>query len=475
MTLTQANNNVNEISVEEFNNKYSPINNYFIIDANDFVIQSPKPFEPVFVEIGSTMTITIKQISYEEISAYISTAYDEVIDEIWLDIININNEQINVQIPLNTPEELYNLTIVIEENDEFISYTQPRCVKVLEEIDDTYSFIHLADLHVGDIRGFTEGIQETIGHKSIKKCIEEINLLEPDFVIITGDLVFGQLYPFEYRFEYPKLWKMLLTFEVPVFLSPGNHDGYNKIFNDGFRFWEQYFGSFYYSFDYGNHHFQSINSYDMSAFLRFTFLFIPLNWGGSISDEQLDWIESDLQQINAERSFMFIHHNPLWNTNKNSLMLKDYYNRENLLNLIDSYDIDMVLAGHVHWDSVNITNDTVFISTTTPQSETDAEDGYWGYRLISIENGDIASYNYKEPKYSIPSYRINITQDNSNSAMISNDLDMDINAHVEFVLPLGDYSVNIGEIIMQRSNEYLTEIYVKAPIESNSEVNIIVS
>jgi len=47
-----------------------------------------------------------------------------------------------------------------------------------------------------------------------------------------------------------------------------------------------------------------------------TFFFIPLNWGGSISDEQLDWIEQDLAAHQGQNLFKFLHHIPLWETGK---------------------------------------------------------------------------------------------------------------------------------------------------------------
>jgi len=213
-------------------------------------------------------------------------------------------------------------------------------------------------------------------------------------VLISGDIVFGQLYPFEYRREYQKCYDLLQTFDVPIFLVPGNHDGYNRILEDGLEYWQEYFGPLFYSFNYGDYHFTGVNSFDMSKLLRLTFLFIPLNWGGSISNEQLDWIENDLENSDSPLNFMFLHHNPLWDTTSDSLIGKGYENRENLLSLIYENEVDMVLAGHNHLDTVNIENEVIFITTTTPESEISTEDGYWGYRLIEINDGEIASYNY---------------------------------------------------------------------------------
>jgi len=84
-----------------------------------------------------------------------------------------------------------------------------------------------------------------------------------------------------------------------------------------------------------------------------------------------------------------MHHNPQWDTTSESLIRVAYKNREELLSVIDYNNVDMVLAGHVHHDYVDVANDTIFLTTTTPESSIDSDDGYWGYRLIEIKNGQI--------------------------------------------------------------------------------------
>ncbi len=306
----------------------------------------------------------------------------------------------------------------------------------------------------------------------MKRCIDEVNLLHPDFVLISGDLVYGQLYPFEYSREYKKCYELIQRFDVPTFLAPGNHDGYRRIGEDGLEIWKEYFGPLYYSFDYGNYHFMAINSYDWLEFLRLSFFFIPLNWGGSIRDEQLGWIEKDLQNTNSNLTFMFLHHNPLWDTKSDSLFGISYNNREEFLSLIDNNNVDMVLAGHVHYDSVNVTNNTTFITTTTPGSAIRAEDGYWGFRKVEIRNGKIFSYNYKEPKYSIPTYKLSYHFKNPYTVIAKNDLEKDMNVTFKFLVPKGQYTVENGQLIMQREDDIRAEIYVQSELEKKN-VNII--
>ncbi len=450
-----------------------------IVKNSSVKIEYPLSTVPVIVENGGEFTVRFTCDAFDTAYAYISTSYEPIVDEFWLtvgDIWSIDGVYyINVSVPPVVPPELYNITILLDQNGILLGASQQRAVSVVEEFTDDFSFIHITDFHVGDPRGLLESVRESIGMKSIKRCISEINILHPDFVIISGDLVYGQMYPREYSKEYKKCYELIQKFDVPTYLCPGNHDGYRRPFEDGLEFWKKYFGPLYYSFDYGNFHYLSINSYDMSALSRFAFLFIPLNWGGSIQDEQLNWIEEDLASSSSDSTFMFMHHNPLWETKSESLFRKSYQNRENLLDLIDQYGVDMVLAGHVHFDNVTIVNETTYVTTTTPSSSYSGNDSYWGYRLIKIEDGDIVSYNYKEPKFSIPSYNLKLSYISQDKAQIVNDLETDINALVKFKLPKDEYKVDNGEIVLTRENEESVEIYVKVLAEQQNTTTITVT
>ena len=430
----------------------SMISNNVILDSGKVDIIYPRSTVPIIVEKGRFFTIDFSSEDFEQIFVSISTAYEPIVDEIYLDIVNLwkTNEiwHANVTVPIIIPEKLYNISLIIYQNDTFYSLSRPRSVNVIDELQDNFTFIHLADFHVGDPRGLLESIKETIGWKSVKRCINEVNLLHPDFVIISGDLVFGQLYPFEYSREYKKCYEMIQMFDVPTYLVPGNHDGYRRIFEDGLEIWKEYFGPLFYSFNYGNYHFQAVNSFDWIPLHRLCTSFISLNWGGSIQDEQLDWIQKDLNETDTKLKFMFLHHNPLWDTKKDSLLRMGYNNREELLNLIYENSVDMVLAGHVHVDNVTVENGTIFLTTTTPESEIRTKDGYWGYRKVDIVNGSIYSYNYEEPKYSIPSYKLNVEYDGLYQAKIKNELDEDFKILIKFIVPKRPYTIENAKIEM---------------------------
>ena len=82
------------------------------------------------------------------------------------------------------------------------------------------------------------------------------------------------------------------------------------------------------------------------------------------------------------------------------------------------------------------------------------------------------SYNYKEPKFSLPSYRINISWESEAKAVVRNNLDMGITIHLTFLVEEGNYKVHGGDVEMVREGNGYSEVYVVASLEKNSEKEI---
>jgi len=451
-----------------------------------FTLVAPRSAMPVMVRPHDLFVITVSLAQpAADWEATLDTAYDRVVESFSLPVREAHYFQeretwrVQVQVPETATPELYNLTVTATFGGGWAAVTEPRAVSVVSAFKSNFSFVHLTDFHIGDPRGFTEDINKTLGWKAAKKSIDEINLLNPDFVLISGDLVFGQLYPFEYAFEYRTCHDILQRFQVPTYLVPGNHDGYIQCGQDGLVFWERFFGPRYYSFDYGSYHFTAVNSYDWPNRSRWAFSYLAFNWGGNVGAEQLAWVEADAgANSDAALSVMFMHHNPLWDTANDSLLGNGYTGREALLDVIDSHGVDVVLAGHVHYDHVTTVNDTLYLTTTTVSSGLSAPDTYWGYRLVRITGDAIHSYNYREPKYSIPLYRLNYTYDRNDgtadtvTATCENDLDVDLTVRLCFYAPEGTYAVDNGVIVDQRRGEGIAKILVDAVLPAGRETRV---
>lgn len=454
--------------------------------GDGLAIVSPRSVMPVIVRPQDLFIITVSLAQpAADWEARLDTAYDLVVESFSLPVREAHYFQdremwrVQVLVPETATPELYNLTVTATFDGGTAIASEPRAVSVVSAFKRNFSFVHLTDFHIGDPRGFTEDINRTLGWKAAKKSIQEINLLNPDFVLISGDLVFGQLYPFEYAFEYRTCYDILQRFQVPTYVAPGNHDGYIQCGQDGLVFWERFFAPRYYSFDYGPYHFTAMNSYDWPNRSRWAFSYLAFNWGGNVGSEQLAWLEADARAASdAPLSIMFMHHNPLWDTVNDSLLGNGYAGREELLNIIQSQGIDAVLAGHVHYDHVTTVNHTLYLTTTTVASGLSAPDAYWGYRLVKVAGDTIQSHNYREPKYSIPLYRLNYTYDRNDgttrtvTATCENDLNIDAMARLCFYAPEGEYVVDNGVIVDQRSAGGITKTVVDAVLPAGSETEV---
>ncbi|MEK6250243.1 MAG: metallophosphoesterase, partial [Planctomycetales bacterium] len=116
------------------------------------------------------------------------------------------------------------------------------------------------------------------------KAVESVNLLGPDFVVSVGDLIEGYT---KDETQIQKEWQEFLGFidkmDMKFFFVAGNHDLSNPVMH---KIWRERFGPKWYSFDYKNVHFICLCSEDPNF---------------RISDEQLDWLETDLAESTESR------------------------------------------------------------------------------------------------------------------------------------------------------------------------------
>jgi len=463
-------------------------------------IRFPLSAVPVILERGSTfeaeIDISAHGIEPDDWGFYIASSNSEVVYEYELGIERVvKNEgryDITLRVPTNVFEGLYDLYMVAYGEEE-IWDRQPRAVSVAE-IDGDFTFVHWTDPHLGDfLRQFTGGMEQGYGIQTTldlidgwelaQKSIDEVNLIHPDFVLITGDIVYG----FIYKYEYPVFYELLQKFDAPTFVFPGNHDvDYILPFmEDGCEFYQRYVGPMSYSFDYGEAHFTMANSNSGTPdLLRLGVFGISLTVIGWISDEQFRWIEEDLKaNQDAELRFLCLHHTILhYNLDKIFPFptIYDWWvgDWERMMGIIARNNVSYVLYGHGHEDWVDLVGNTTFIETTSCGA---GAGEYWGYRIIEVEDWEVASYNYKEPRHSVPIFKLEAEYEEEdgyiNEAEYTNDLDMDLEILLKFYIPLGEYEIDSeSEIVSVQSREGAESqevlIIISAEAGSEGEVSI---
>jgi calcineurin-like phosphoesterase family protein len=142
----------------------------------------------------------------------------------------------------------------------------------------------------------------TGGHrdKIFSRAVQQINLLQPTFVMSVGDLIEGySLKEDVVKGQWDEFDGYVKKFEAPFFYVPGNHDLTNR---GQVATWTERYGKRYYHFVYKNTLFLSLCSES------------PPDGMGTIDKEQQEWVAKTLAaNANVRWTFVFLH-KPIWNS-----------------------------------------------------------------------------------------------------------------------------------------------------------------
>jgi serine/threonine-protein phosphatase CPPED1 len=140
----------------------------------------------------------------------------------------------------------------------------------------------------------------TGGHreKIFSRAIEQLNLMQPEFVLSVGDLIEG------YSTDRDKVhdqWREFQTFtarlQMPFFFVPGNHDLTNASQE---KIWQEKFGRRHYHFTYKGVLFLILNTDDPAE-------------SSSLSEDQVKWAKQVLADNADARWTIVAYHKPIWN------------------------------------------------------------------------------------------------------------------------------------------------------------------
>jgi len=200
--------------------------------------------------------------------------------------------------------------------------------------------------------------------------IEEINLLDPDFVVIIGDLILGGTPDVDLiHREWDAFDQAIEGFTMPVYLLPGNHDTYNQVSED---IYIERYGKLYYSFDHKGSHFILLDSDKRDSV-------------DNIAGDQLEWLKADLEKNkNADHIVAFLH-KPLsdmesnWNDAVHPLLVE--------------YGADAVFAGHRHEYQKLDTRDGIRYIITggagAPLRDHELLGGFYHYTFVTVREPEV--------------------------------------------------------------------------------------
>ena len=178
------------------------------------------------------------------------------------------------------------------------------------------------------------------GDSIYKKILKSVsNDKDISFAINTGDFISnGKLE------NYQRYITLIRPIKFKIYHVLGNHDGVYG----GYKHFEKYFGSTYYSFNYENSHFIILDN----AFSK------------SFDSDQYDWLIKDLKTNKNPNIFVFMH-KPAFDATEfyEDHVMDSRRMSEVLINTFKEYKVDYVFAGHIHGYGRALRDDVVYIIT----------------------------------------------------------------------------------------------------------------
>jgi|TARA_B100001146_G_scaffold201364_1_gene192608 predicted phosphodiesterase len=188
------------------------------------------------------------------------------------------------------------------------------------------------------------------------EAIETANKINPDFVVICGDMVHNS--DSDEQFQELIRISRLLNEDIKLYWVAGNHDVGDKPTRAGLAQYKEQFGEYNYSFQEENCYFIVLNSsicYDPGS--------VPDEWNILIS-----FLEKELQiaaSVQQRHKIIFMHH-PLYLNDPNegdNYFVIPSARRAKIIDLITEYDVSAVFTGHLHRNNYKKIGNTELVST----------------------------------------------------------------------------------------------------------------
>jgi len=212
-----------------------------------------------------------------------------------------------------------------------------------------FTMVVVADTHLSekDMESNSPFPVNRLANGRMKHVVQDINAINPDFVINLGDLIHPVPgVPHAYKEAVERFQEQTSKLTCKQYLVPGNHDVGDKpidwapagvVCDEYLALWETYFGDHFYAFDKAGCHFLVINAQ-------------VINTGLDAETQQREWLENYLAEHRGARFFFNVHYPPFL-TEQNE---PEHYDnigepgRSWLLDLMTEHNVEALFAGHVH-------------------------------------------------------------------------------------------------------------------------------
>ncbi|MCA8981970.1 MAG: metallophosphoesterase [Planctomycetes bacterium] len=284
-----------------------------------------------------------------------------------------NRLELDYRTPPDAPHGGYDLVLV---DDSGVEHRRERSVHLLPPPAHDLRIVQLADLPTFG-SGPPDGFGEGPGDAEMRQIVREINLIRPDYVLLSGDVAYVGGW-----FHYHKLHEHLLDLESPVICVLGNHE------YKGLAGYLETMGAPRHVVDHG----------DLS--------FVSLNTGhgrDQLTASQFTWLERVMDERHDQRVIVQMHHPLFWKR-------KVFVRVDEMVELFADHEVPIVLSGHWHADNVFDEHGvsrtdgpdfpgTKYVTTTAAGAElhpdqSTAFESYHGYRVFELHGNQLGRYTY---------------------------------------------------------------------------------
>ena len=240
-------------------------------------------------------------------------------------------QEIELRIPPGSIADFYDFRVLVG-TDLFRSR---QAVRVVDGYPQDWRFIHITDTHIG------YDAEEYTAAERLRFFTREANFLNPDFVILSGDVCENQMLGNESFID--SVLAVAAELRVPLFVQPGNHDYYNR-------------GTEEYDPGYPLHYFERVNRFRNAHFRFGRGHFLALTTRHNLgllefyrclgpTSEALDWGSAELAALDpvTDRPLFLMMHGPNY----------DYFswndqNVDRVRALMSDFGVSLCLCGHTH-------------------------------------------------------------------------------------------------------------------------------
>lgn len=243
--------------------------------------------------------------------------------------------------------------------------------------ESPWFFIQLTDPQFGMFDNNAGFEKETVLYE---KAVTEINKLNPDFVVITGDFVNDKNSASQIA-EFKRITAMINS-SIPVYYSPGNHDLGQIPNKESLNKYKKNYGSDRFSFKHKESTFIGFNTGLIKAKLE------------KPEQEQFNWLKKKLRKSQNSQHIILFTHYPFFNKTAGepttySNIDQEY--REKYLRLFSSNRVSAVFSGHYHNNSLSTYENLKLVTTSAlgkPLGEAPS-----GFRIVKVYRDKI-EYEY---------------------------------------------------------------------------------